>query len=113
MCTQAIQKEKSQVQVTGMIAINDHLLNIFAIAIGKAFPELSDVQAVIAPGANPKFGDYQCNNAMSISKEFKIRGITKSPRDIAVKIVENLDPSPVVEKCEIAGAGFVNIFLNK
>lgn len=36
-----------------------------------------------------------------------------SPRDIATKILENLSKSPLVEKCDIAGPGFINIYLPK
>lgn len=36
-----------------------------------------------------------------------------SPRDIAVKILENLPKSPLVAKCEIAGPGFLNVYLER
>ncbi len=39
----------------------------FQGAIDKAFPELPNQQAVVAPTGNPKIADYQCNNAMIIS----------------------------------------------
>ena len=41
---------------------------LFNTAIRKAFPSLQ-VDAKITP-ANPKFGDYQCNNAMKIFGEY-------------------------------------------
>ena len=36
-----------------------------------------------------------------------------SPRDVASKIVQNVGPSPWVEKLDVAGAGFINITLKK
>lgn len=101
--------------VDDMVSILDHLTEIFSAAIASGFPTLQNVPTVIASGTNPnpKFGDYQCNSAMSISKMLSSQGEKVSPRDIAAKITQNLLPSPLVERCEIAGAGFINVFLNK
>ncbi|CAI5469452.1 unnamed protein product [Closterium sp. Yama58-4] len=63
---------------------------------------------------NPKFGDYQCNNAMGIWS--RIKGSTtdfKNPNAIGQAIAKNLPPSPMVEKTSIAGPGFVNIVLTQ
>lgn len=57
-----------------MVAINDHLCNLFTIAIRKAYPLLTNIQTVITAGNNPKFGDYQCNSAMQISNVLKNDG---------------------------------------
>lgn len=51
-------------------------------------------------------GDFACNIAMMLAKPAKMK-----PRDIAEKIVSILPDSPVVEKVEIAGPGFINFFL--
>lgn len=40
-------------------------------------------------------------------------GTKVSPRDVANKIVENISESPIIEKLEIAGPGFINIFLKR
>ena len=52
-------------------------------------------------------GDLSSNVAMSCAKKFKM-----SPREIARKIVNKLNNVEYVEKCEIAGPGFINFFLN-
>lgn len=96
-----------------MISIVDHLTELFTAAIASSFPTLQNVPTLITPGSNSKFGDYQCNSAMSISKNLSDQGNKSSPRDIAAKIIQNLLPSPLVERCEVAGAGFINIFLSK
>ncbi|KAM7350300.1 arginine--tRNA ligase-like protein [Cochliomyia hominivorax] len=102
-------------QIDEMISINDHLLDLFTNAIAKAFPELSGTSAIISPvNANAaKFGDYQCNSAMSLVKTLKANGVNKSPRDIAQEVLKQCQVSPVVEKMEVAGAGFINVFLKK
>lgn len=104
------------------IPVVGHLTETFSAAIAAAYPNLHNVPpAVIAPGTNPKFGDYQCNSAMSIvaliksSDEVKSGALKKvpSPRDVGVKILENLPYSPLIAKCDVAGPGFVNIYLDR
>lgn len=104
------------------IAVTEHLVETFSNAIAAAFPTLQNVPpAVIAPGNNPKFGDYQCNSAMGIvaliknSDEVKSGALKKvpSPRDIGLKILEHLSHSPLIAKCDVAGPGFVNIYLDR
>ncbi|MFZ2524490.1 MAG: arginine--tRNA ligase, partial [Candidatus Ferrigenium altingense] len=51
-------------------------------------------------------GDYACNLAMQLAKPLR-----KSPRDIAQALIAALPGSAVVEKVEIAGAGFINVFI--
>ena len=68
----------------------------------KAFPglELPEIKAV--PATDPKFGDYQCNDALKIAKKAGCR----NPREAAQKVVENLTRE---YRAEIAGPGFLNI----
>ncbi|XP_023299020.2 probable arginine--tRNA ligase, cytoplasmic [Lucilia cuprina] len=102
-------------QINEMISISDHLFDLFTNAIAKAYPQLAGTAAIISPvNANAaKFGDYQCNSAMSLAKTLKASGINKSPRDIAQEVLKQCQVSPVVEKMEVAGAGFINVFLKK
>jgi hypothetical protein len=51
-------------------------------------------------------GDYATNVAMRLAKLAKL-----PPRDLAAEIVKVLPASPQVLKVEIAGAGFINLFL--
>lgn len=84
----------------------------FQSAIARAF---SDVEAarnadpLISPSKNPQFGDFQSNAAMSLAK---VVGL--SPRDVAKRIVENIDISDIatpLTEASIAGPGFINIAL--
>jgi arginyl-tRNA synthetase len=66
-----------------------------------------DVQPEITPSTQPQFGHYQCNNALKLAKELK-----KNPREVAQKIIDAWhSDSSMIDKMEIAGPGFINIFL--
>src|SRR5881227_4075818 len=60
----------------------------------------------LTPATDPRFGDYQTNAALVLRKQ---RG--ENPREIAEKIVGNLDVSDVCEPPVIAGPGFINFTL--
>ncbi len=51
-------------------------------------------------------GDFACNLALLLAKE--LRG---NPRAIAQQLLAAMPASPHLEKAEIAGAGFINLFL--
>ncbi|MEY3867077.1 MAG: hypothetical protein RLZZ338_968 [Cyanobacteriota bacterium] len=72
-------------------------------AFGDAF---AGIDPMLVSATNPKFGDYQCNIAMSLTKK-----LGKPPRAIASIIIENLDVSTICETPEIAGPGFINLRL--
>ncbi|KAH8295257.1 hypothetical protein KR018_009250, partial [Drosophila ironensis] len=108
-------KAAGGVELTDSCSITEHLQSVFAQAIALAFPEYKDAPVSIAAvnSASAKFGDYQCNNAMKLAKQLKEKGVNKSPRDIAAEIQRNCPSSPLIDKLEVAGAGFVNVFLSK
>ncbi|HLC17532.1 MAG TPA: arginine--tRNA ligase [Thermodesulfobacteriota bacterium] len=54
------------------------------------------------------FGDFSTNVAMLLAPVEK-----RSPREIAGVISEKISTAPEVEKAEVAGPGFINIFLEK
>ncbi len=60
----------------------------------------------VAATSNPEFGDYQCNAAMSLAKLLK-----KNPREIALAAVGSVPLHECLQKVEIAGAGFINMYL--
>ena len=61
----------------------------------------------VSEATKPEFGDFQFNGAMALSKQLR-----KNPREIATDIIDNLDLTGVVSKAEIAGPGFINLWLN-
>ncbi|CAG9788854.1 unnamed protein product [Diatraea saccharalis] len=100
--------------VEGNICILEELKNIFEFAISSAYSNLVDPPVVLTlSGNNPKFGDYQCNSAMPISQLLKAKNIKTNPREVANNILNKTPTSPLIERIEVAGAGFLNIYLNK
>lgn len=100
--------------VDGTLCILDELKNIFYVAINSAYPDLEDPPIQISlSGNNPKFGDYQCNSAMQISQLLKAKNVKTNPREVANNILNKTPSSPLICKIEVAGAGFLNIYLNK
>lgn len=79
----------------------------FEQAMIKAFgEELRGTDSLLVPTTHPKFGDYQCNIAMSLSKK-----LGKPPRTIASEIINHLEIADLCETPEIAGPGFINLRL--
>ncbi|XP_015114431.1 arginine--tRNA ligase, cytoplasmic [Diachasma alloeum] len=96
-----------------MISIYNELEKLFLEAINKTYPDLVDPPVVITQSKDAKFGDYQFNSAMPLAKLLAGQGTKASPRDVASAIFPNVSPSPLIEKLEIAGPGFINIFLKR
>jgi arginyl-tRNA synthetase len=83
----------------------EHLLGLLKLAAANIAPGQEDSIELERPKA-PGHGDFSCNLAMRLAK-----GMKKNPRDLAQAIVADLPASPLLEKAEIAGAGFINLFL--
>lgn len=62
--------------------------------------------ALVRQSAKVQFGDYQANGIMGVAKALKT-----NPRELAQVVIDKLDLSDVAEKVEIAGPGFINVFL--
>ena len=57
--------------------------------------------------AKQQVGDINSNAAMVLAKEFK-----KNPREVAQTIADGFS-DPLIEKIEIAGPGFLNLYFTK
>ncbi|MFH0834275.1 MAG: arginine--tRNA ligase, partial [Patescibacteria group bacterium] len=55
---------------------------------------------------DPKFGDLATNAALVLAKQ-----VGKNPRELATEIAQKISQNKFVAKTEIAGPGFINIFL--
>ena len=78
-----------------------NLSQIVSGAFEAAFPGEDFSFVRVVPATDPKFGDYQCNDALKIAKKLKM-----NPREVAAKVAANIDSSL---KVEIAGPGFLNL----
>lgn len=97
-----------------MKSLISFLKSKFENAAIKAFPELINRPEMheglidVTTSTQDKFGHYQCNSAMKLSKLLK-----QPPRQVAEKIVEALDyDEQTISEIEIAGPGFINVTLN-
>ena len=79
------------------------LLRVGVVAVA---PERADAPIELERPKQPQHGDFASNVALHHAKALK-----KSPREFAQALRAALPPSELVEKIEIAGAGFINIFL--
>jgi arginyl-tRNA synthetase len=83
--------------------LENRLKNSLKTAFGE---KAADLDLVLVPASNPKFGDYQCNAAMMLTKQ-----LDKPPRAIAEEIVQHLEIADLCNLPEIAGPGFINLKL--
>ena len=87
-------------------------MNILKLLEGRVVKALlaagapSDSAPMVRSSVRANFGDYQCNAVMAVAKK-----IGSQPRELAQKVIDNLDLDGIAEKVEIANAGFINIYL--
>lgn len=86
----------------------ESIVNVIYKAAKKAFGEENLPAFSVETPANREHGDYAVNAALVWAK-----ALHKAPRDIAAAVVENAElENTYIEKCEIAGPGFINLFLS-
>ncbi|EBV2940124.1 arginine--tRNA ligase [Salmonella enterica subsp. enterica serovar Woodhull] len=66
----------------------------------------ADCEPQVRQSAKVQFGDYQANGVMAVAKKLGM-----APRQLAEQVLTHLDLSDIASKVEIAGPGFINIFL--
>ena len=84
------------------------LAGLIRRALEQVVPAGTSARILLDRPKQAQHGDFACNIAMQLAKE--LRG---NPRAIAQKILDALPASPDLEKAEIAGAGFINLFLTR
>jgi arginyl-tRNA synthetase len=82
-----------------------HLREAFAAATPEGGDPVAFAAAVRASN-DPKFGEYQANGCMALGKS---QG--KNPRALAQNVAERVDLSPMADRPEVAGPGFLNVRL--
>lgn len=88
-----------------MCNILGQLEQLFRTAALTAYPEAQNPNVAMT---GSKHADYQCNAALALAKTLK-----KNPREVGQEIVKNVPKSPIIEKLEVSGPGFINITLCK
>jgi len=89
--------------------VNDpktELENALSAAVGAVVPDLADTPVVLERPKQAAHGDYASNVALALAKRAQ-----RNPRQLAQALVGALPPSDLVERVDIAGAGFINLVL--
>ncbi len=87
--------------------LKKHLAQLLAEALGVVAPEMAAATIELERPKQAQHGDYACNLAMQLAKPLR-----RSPREIAQALLESLPASRYVARTQIAGAGFINFFLD-
>ena len=87
--------------------MKSHLLQLLLPVAQSIHPEILANSIQLDRPKSIEHGDFSSNLAMVLAKPLK-----KNPRELATLIIEKLPTSPFIEKVEIAGAGFINFYLN-
>jgi arginyl-tRNA synthetase len=86
-------------------APKSHLTALFQHA-ARQFAQAEHLNIELERPKQASHGDFACNVAMQLAKALK-----RNPREVAQAIIAALPASDLVEKTEIAGPGFINVFL--
>jgi len=94
-----------------------NVFNLFTVHVRAAVESLSKAgsvpagldldRIVVEPPREAGHGDLAANAAMALAKDAGMK-----PRDLAAKIVAELEKRPEIIKAEIAGPGFINLTLD-
>jgi len=91
--------------------MKDRLHDALAAAVGRLLASAGDTGAppsfTLEVPRNPGHGDFACNAALLLAKR-----LGRPPREVAERLRETLGSADgLVERSEIAGPGFLNLFL--
>ncbi len=81
---------------------------IISKAVSLAGFELESSTVELSPTKTLDHGHFASNVALMLSKK-----VGQNPRKVAQKIVEKLESNNIFEKVEIAGPGFINLFIEQ
>ena len=84
-----------------------HLTQLLATAAKTIAPDSADLNILLERPKSAEHGDFATNLALVLAKPLK-----QNPRTIATQLIAALPNSDYIAKTEIAGAGFINFFLN-
>jgi arginyl-tRNA synthetase len=87
------------------------LTRLIAAALDRVAPSLGGISIepdwlTLERTRDPAHGDFACNVAMRLAKLTR-----RKPRELAEAIVAALPDSTLLSRAEVAGAGFINLFL--
>jgi arginyl-tRNA synthetase len=84
-----------------------HISDLLTRAAASIGTDVRQLNIVLERPKSAEHGDFSSNIAMQLAKPLR-----QNPRAIAENLIKNLPKSEYIAKVEIAGAGFINFFLN-
>ena len=87
--------------------LKDHITQLLAEAAATLSADAAQFNIVLDRPKLAEHGDFSSNLAMQLAKPLR-----QNPRAIATSLIKALPKSEYIAKVEIAGAGFINFFLN-
>ncbi len=90
-----------------MIDVKAELESWIAGGLAAVAPAPAGAAVSLERPKQRQHGDYASNAALQLAKAAR-----RNPRELAQAVIAALPPSPWVAKTEIAGAGFINIFVS-
>lgn len=88
-------------------ALKAHLTELLNLSAKNLNLDLSETAIHLERPKNAQHGDFSTNLAMLLAKPLR-----QNPRAIAESLINSLPASDYIAKAEIAGAGFINFYLN-
>ncbi len=87
--------------------LSNLLQNLVEQAAHLAYPSCQNYTFSVFQTADPKFGHYQCNDALKLTKLLSL-----PPRTIAETIHKHISAPDILQEVSIAGPGFINLTLS-
>jgi arginyl-tRNA synthetase len=82
--------------------------SIDQLVVADQLPVVGELEIRIERPKNSAFGDYSSNVALTLSSQLNL-----APREIAEKIIKQMNQIAEIERMDIAGPGFINFVLAK
>ena len=96
-----------------MVDVVSNISQSFQQAVNASYPDVDFKVSVLPSNQERSKSDFQCACAMQMAGILKKKtGSKVNPREVAGKIMENLPQNKLIKSTEIAGPGFINIFVN-
>ncbi len=90
-----------------MITLKVHITDLLTRAANSIGADTTQTSIILERPKSAEHGDFSSNLAMMLAKPLR-----QNSREIAINLIKALPQSEYIAKVEIAGAGFINFFLN-
>jgi len=102
-----VSKKEKKFNLTDLNTLKEKVRLIIKQAIIKTFPKPLNIEPKVEYPKSKEHGDYATNIAMQLAKD-----LGENPRKIAEKLIKNINEENFIKSVEIAGPGFINIFIS-